>query len=76
VSHNVQPLIVSLDTRSVTFGKQVQQETLLSVTAGLSWQMTRTLTGTLQYSYTDNDFSNGLPGVATNLVVLGLHKTF
>jgi hypothetical protein len=49
---------------------------LFTLNAQLNWQITRTLTGLLQYSYTTNDYSNGLPGVSSNLIAVGLRKTF
>ena len=75
VLNNATPLILTNGVLTAT-GKQIQNATLIAATAGLNWQMTRTLTGSLQYSYTSNDYSGGLPGVTANLVILGLRKTF
>lgn len=75
VLHNATPLVLSNGVLTAT-GQQGLDQTLFAVSAGVNWRMTRTLTSTLQYSYTSSDYANGLPGVASNLVVLGLRKTF
>jgi len=76
VLNNATPLTLSANGRSVTAGKQVQNARLYSFSAAVNWQMTRTLTSTLQYSYTSNDYGSGYPNIAANVVILGLHKTF
>ena len=76
VLNNYTPLVLTNGVLSVGAGQQVQNATLLAFGAGVTWQMTKTLTGTLQYSYTNNDYGTGNPGVAANLVVIGLQKTF
>jgi uncharacterized protein (PEP-CTERM system associated) len=75
VLNNATPLILTNGVLTAT-GKQIQNARLLAFNAGVTWQINRTLSGTLQYSYTNDDYSNGLPGVAANLVVLGLRKSF
>jgi uncharacterized protein (PEP-CTERM system associated) len=75
VLNNATPVTLTNGVLTAT-GKEVQNATQLTVTAGLNWQMSETLTGSLQYTYSSNDYSGGTPGVATNLVILGLRKTF
>ena len=76
VLNNYTPLVLTNGVLSVGAGQQVQNATLLAFGAGVTWQMTKTLTGSLQYSYTSNDYGTGNPGVSANLVILGLQKTF
>jgi uncharacterized protein (PEP-CTERM system associated) len=76
VLHNSTPLLLTNGVLTATLGKQIQESKLLTVNAQVNWQITRTLTGLVQYSYTTNDYSNGLPGVSSNLIAVGLHKTF
>ncbi len=72
---NATPLTLSNGAPTAT-GKQVQNVRLVAFGAGVTWLMSPTLTGTVQYSYTSNDYGAGVPGMAANLVVLGLNKTF
>jgi uncharacterized protein (PEP-CTERM system associated) len=72
---NVTPLALSNGVLTAT-GKQARNVALLAINAQISWQLTRTLTGQLQYGYTSNDYGNGLPGVSSNLVAVELRKTF
>jgi uncharacterized protein (PEP-CTERM system associated) len=74
--HNATPVSLTNGVLTVQVGKQVQDATQMTFNATLNWQMTRTLNGSLQYSYSSTGYSGGLPGVAANLVVLGLRKTF
>jgi uncharacterized protein (PEP-CTERM system associated) len=68
---------VALTNGVVTaIGKQIQNATIVTFGAGLTWHMTPTLNASLRYSYTSNDYGAGNPGVSANLVVLGLQKTF
>jgi uncharacterized protein (PEP-CTERM system associated) len=76
VLHNAIPLTLTNGVLTVNVGQQVQDATQLTLSGTLNWQINRTLTGSLQYSYSSTGYSGGLPGVAVNLVVLGLHKTF
>jgi uncharacterized protein (PEP-CTERM system associated) len=73
---NVTPLTVSDGVVTIEFAKQQQNVSLLAFGAGVTWQINQTLSGTLQYSYTSNDYGAGNAGVSANLVVLGLRKTF
>ena len=74
--HNATPVSLTNGVLSIQVGQQVQDATQMTFNATLNWQISRTLNGSLQYSYTSTDYSGGLSGVAANLVVLGLHKTF
>ena len=76
VLHNATPVSLTNGVLSIQVGQQVQDATQMTFNATLNWQISRTLNGSLQYSYTSTDYSGGLSGVAANLVVLGLHKTF
>jgi len=76
VLHNATQLLLTNGVLTASVGKQVQNAKLITVNAQVNWQITRTLTGLVQYSYTTNDYSNGLPGVSSNLIAVGLRKTF
>ncbi len=71
------PLGINFRTLTLLSLPQQRQNVRLVVgSAGLTYQISRTLAGSLQYSYSSDTFGAGTPGVAQNLVVLGLHKTF
>jgi uncharacterized protein (PEP-CTERM system associated) len=73
---NVTPLAISNGVVTIQFAKQQQNVALLAFGAGLTWHINETLSSSLQYSYTSNDYGAGNPGVSANLVVLGLRQTF
>ena len=76
VLHNATPITVTNGVVTVNLGQQVQDATQKSLNAALNWQISRTLTGSVQYNYSSTDYTGGVPGLAVNTVVLGLHKTF
>ncbi len=72
---NSTPLTLTDGVLTAT-GRQVGRSTLVAFSAQLAWQISATLSGQLQYSYTSDAASAGLPGIAANLVLAGLRKSF
>jgi uncharacterized protein (PEP-CTERM system associated) len=71
------PLGLNFETFTlVNLPQQRQNVRLVVGSLGLNYQINRTLSGSLQYSYNSDSFGGAAPPVVQNLVVLGLRKTF
>ncbi len=58
------------------FGTGHLDTDVVVATAAATWQMSETLSGSLQYSYTSDSYASLARNTAANLVVVGLRKTF
>ena len=61
---------------SQSFGGGHVDTDLLVGSAALTYQLSETLSGSLEYSYTSNSYAAQVAGTAANLVVLGVRKSF